>query len=161
MEDFFNSYSGTITAISGIVSIIALLIAYLALKDQIRSKFTVEALPMIASNNDRYFGYQPNARLKISNRGNKAITICDITLCVGRERFPMPQTSFEKINIYIEPGQVEYYTYERNFVIELVTNTKHKKDYVVCWELTSNDGKRARCKTENRVSDFINVNMRR
>lgn len=161
MEQFFNNYSGTIAALSLIVSIIALVIAYIALKDQKKCKFTIEALPMVASNNDLYFGFESlkKPQLKISNTGNKAISVIDIAVCIGKERFPLPQTSFDKINLFIEPGKVEYYTYDRDYVIDLVTLNKHKKDYVVCWEAKTNDGKTARCKSNNRVSDFINVNL--
>ena len=58
MEQFFNSHSGTIAALSLIVAIFALVVAYIALKDQKKCKFTVEALPMVASNNDIYFGFE-------------------------------------------------------------------------------------------------------
>ena len=161
MEQFFNNYSGTIAALSLIVSTIALIIAYIALKDQKKCKFTIEALPMVASNNDRFFGFPSlkKPQLKISNTGNKAITVTEIAVCVGREIYSLPQSSSRKINLFIEPGKVEYYTYDRDYVIDLVTLNKHKKDYVVCWKAKTNDGKTARCKSNNRVSDFINVNL--
>ena len=91
--------------------------------------------------------------------GSKAITITDISVCVGKKKYPLPQTSFDKINIYIEPGKVEYYTYDRDYVIDLVTMNHHNKKHWVCWEVKSNDGKKAHCKSNNRVCDFINVNL--
>ena len=160
MEQFFNSYSGTIAALSLIVAIIALVIAYIALIDQKRCKFTVKALPMVASNNI-YYGFDAleNPQLTITNFGSKAVTIVDISICVGKERYPISQVHNKRINIYIEPGKTEYYTYKRDWAIDVVTSKSYKKDYVVCWEVKANNGKIARCKSNNRVSGFINVNL--
>lgn len=159
MEIWFNEHTGTITVISLIIAMLSLIVAYLAFKDQKNTKFQLEAEPMVASNNNRYFGIEtlmfPN--LKISNFGTKAITIVNISLCVGKKKFPIPQWSNHKINIYIEPGKTEYFQYERDWAIEMVTNNKFPKDYIVCWEATTNEGKRAKCKSNNRVSDFLNV----
>lgn len=161
MEEWFNQYSGTIAGLSLIVAIIALIIAYLTLKDQKKSKIRLDAFPMIPSNNNMYFGFESlmKPELKISNLGSKAITVTEICLCVGKEKYRMPRSSKNKINIYIEPGKVEYYTYNRDYIIKIVTRSKYKKNYIVCWEIITNDGKKVKCKTNNRVSDFINVNL--
>ncbi|MBR6985951.1 MAG: hypothetical protein IKH75_20995, partial [Ruminococcus sp.] len=62
-------------------------------------------------------------------------------------------------NIYIEPGKTEYYKYKRDWAIDVVTNNKFKKDYIVCWEVTTNDGKKAKCQTNNHVSNYYNVDL--
>lgn len=162
MEEWFNQFSGTIAGLSLIVAIIALIIAYLTLKDQKKSKLHLDALSMVPSNNNIYFGFESLTKpeLKISNLGSKAITVTEICLCVGKEKYRMSQSSKNKINIYIEPGKVEYYTYNRDYIIDIVTHGKHKKNYIVCWEITTNNGKKVKCKTNNRVSDFVNVNFK-
>lgn len=160
MEELFNQFSGTIAGLSLIVAIIALIIAYLTLREEKKFKIHLDALSMVPSNN-KYFEFESlkKPQLKISNLGNRAITVTEICLCIGKEKYCISQSLNKKINIFIEPGKVEYYTYNRDDIIDIVKHSKHKKDYIVCWEITTNNGKKVTFNTNNRVSDFVNVNF--
>lgn len=160
MEQFFSQYSGTIAVLTLFVSIIALIVACLSLYEQKHSKFQLEALPMVAGNH-KCFAFESlvHPKLKITNNGSKAITVTDISVCIGKDKFSLSQGLSDKINVFIEPGKVEFYPYERDYVIEMATYHIYKKDYRVRWEITTSDGKKARCKSNNRLSDFFNVNL--
>lgn len=160
MESWFSKYSGTIAVISLIIAILSLFIAYLALKDQKRRKIKIEPGIIIPSNQSYYcFESLERPELKITNLGSKSVSVSDIELCVGKDKFSIPQGQGNWINIYIEPGKTEIFQYSRDWAIDVVTLNHFKKDYPICWVVTTNDGKKTKCKTKNHVSDYFNVDV--
>lgn len=160
MENWFNHYSGTIAVVSLIIAVLSLIVAYLAFRDQKKRKIILEAGKIVPSNLPYYcFEALENPELIITNLGSKPVSIVDIALCVGKDRFSIPHSYDNPINIYIESGKTEHYHYKRDWAIEVVTVHEFKKDYLICWETTTNEGKKAKCKTKNHVSDYYNVDV--
>ena len=147
--------------ISIVASVAAALFAFLALINQTRTSVFVEA-ELMCLNNGSYFEFdsQKESSICISNTGYKTITVTDVIMRVGKQRFSLNsiKSQNERINLLLNPGEVKYYPVEREFVIESISKQPFKDKSPIVWMIKTNNGKTFKAKTKNKVRDVVNCN---
>ena len=103
---FEINIEGIVTVVT---SILALVFAYLAWKNQVRERLVVNADHGPLNNNPiLQFDSIVKGRLTISNVGYKQITVTDVKICIGKNRISVGcYCDSERINISIAPGEVK------------------------------------------------------
>ena len=155
--DIQINIEGIITVVT---SVFALLFAYLAWKNQVKERLSVRANYVLLNNNPiLQLNSIAKSCLTISNIGYRQTTVTDIKLCIGNDKISVNCIlDNKKINIPIAPGEVKYYEYDRNMLIDFISNSTYKQNSRICWAVYTNTKKCFKCKTNNRVSDVIDVN---
>lgn len=151
-----------IEAITTVVtSVLALLFAYLAWKNQVKERLTVTASPVVLNNNPiLQFDTTSFGSLTISNIGYKYSTVTNIKLCIDHQEISVKQfCDNNPVNVLIAPGEVKYYNYNKNLLIDYISHCNFNKDSYIYWCIYTSTNRRFVCKTENRVSNVIDVNV--
>lgn len=154
---FEINIEGIVTVVT---SVLALVFAFLSWRNQVKAKLDVFVEPYFLTNNPMLqFKSVSQGTVIISNVGYKTITVIDILLCVGKEKIPVKYVfEDEKINISISPGEVKYYNYDKNELIEYISRKNFHENKRIEWEICTNTRQTFRYKTKIKISEVIDMN---
>lgn len=150
-----------VTIITVVTSIVAALFAILSYINQVRTKVNFGVRPYVPNNNPLLnFNSLKKISLWVSNVGYKAVTIIDVYLIIGAEKISL--NSYEKrddnINVFLACGETKDITFNRDLIIEIVTDRRKNNNDKIIWLLETNYKKHYQCTDNHSIDDFININ---
>lgn len=150
-----------VTIVTVVTSIVAALFAVLSYVNQVQTKIKFGVRPYVPNNNSLFgFDSLKNISLWVSNIGYKAVTIIDVCLIIGKEKISLNnfRGQGDKIKVFLSCGETKDIVFDRNLIIQIVTNTKKENNDKIIWQLETNYKKHYQCTDSHSIEDFINRN---
>lgn len=150
-----------VTIVTVVTSIVAALFAVLSYVNQVQTKIKFGVRPYVPNNNPLFgFDSLKNISLWVSNIGYKAVTIIDVCLIIGKEKISLNnfRGQGDKIKVFLSCGETKDIVFNRNLIIQIVTNTKKENKDKIIWQLETNYKKHYQCTDSHSIEDFININ---
>ena len=137
-----------VTIVTVVTSIVAALFAVLSYVNQVQTKIKFGVRPYVPNNNP-LFGFDPlkNTSLWVSNIGYKAVTIIDVCLIIGKEKISLNnfRGQGDKIKVFLACGETKDIVFDRNLIIQIVTDSRKNDNDKIIWQLETNYKKHYQC----------------